>query len=98
MIETGSKLSELAAQFKKYPQISSNIRVSSKPPLETIPGLATKVAEIEKQLGNSGRVLIRYSGTEQIARVMVEGPKRSSIKKCVDELTEIIRTAIGKEG
>lgn len=97
MSESGSKLSELAAQFKKYPQISSNIPISSKPPLETIPGLALKVADIENQLGKTGRVLIRYSGTEQIARVMVEGPKRSVIKKFVDELTSIIRSAIGRE-
>ena len=97
MIESGSKLSELASQFKKHPQICSNIPVSSKPPLDSIPGLSDKVTEVEKQLGSSGRVLIRYSGTESIVRVMVEGPKRSLIKKFVDELSEVIRKAISVE-
>lgn len=95
MIESGSKLSELASQFKKYPQVCFNVPVSSKPPLDTIPSLSEKVGAVEQQLGNNGRVLIRYSGTEQLVRVMVEGPKRSVICQLGEEIAQVIRLAIG---
>lgn len=97
MIESGSKLSELASQFKKHPQVCINIPVTSKPPLDTIPYLHEKVTDVEQQLGNQGRVLIRYSGTEQIVRVMVEGPKRSVIRQLGEEIAQVIRSAIGFE-
>jgi len=96
MIETGSKLSELAGAFKKYPQILINVPVASKPPIEEIKGLAEAVDEVEKALGESGRVLVRYSGTEQILRVMVEGPKRGLICTYAEKIAEIVKERIGK--
>ena len=95
MIETGSKLSELAACFKRYPQVSVNVRVTSKPPLETIAGLQAALSEIETALAGTGRVLVRYSGTENICRVMVEGPKRSVIQQFAAQVAAIIKKQIG---
>jgi phosphoglucosamine mutase len=95
MIETGSRLSELAACFKRYPQINTNVRVSSKPPLEEINGLQEKIQNIENELSGTGRVLVRYSGTENICRVMVEGPKRSAIQQYAEQLALQIKKQIG---
>lgn len=95
MIETGSKLSELACCFTRYPQMSVNVRISSKPALESIDGLHEAIQEVEKALHGTGRVLVRYSGTENICRVMVEGPKRSTIQQHVTQLANIIKKRIG---
>lgn len=95
MIETGSKLSELAGAFKKFPQICVNVPVHSKPPIETIEGFSQAMAEVEQALGTTGRLLVRYSGTEPILRIMVEGPKRSLIHQFAEQLASIIRANIG---
>jgi len=95
MIETGSKLSELAAAFKRYPQLMINVKVSSKPALESIAGLQEAIQEVETGLQNSGRVLVRYSGTENICRVMVEGPKRSMIQTYATQIANTIKKQIG---
>lgn len=96
MIETGSKLSELAGAFKKFPQICINVHVSSKPPFETIPHLSASIEEVERFLGTTGRLLVRYSGTEPILRIMVEGPKRSLIQQYAEQIATIVRSAIGQ--
>ncbi len=76
MIETDSKLSDLAAIVKRYPQTILNVKVSSKPPLDSLEEVINAIKYIEDQLGANGRVLVRYSGTENVCRVMVEGPKQ----------------------
>ena len=95
MIETGSKLSELAGCFKRYPQILVNVKVASKPELNAIDGLKEQIKRVEEDLAQSGRVLVRYSGTENILRVMVEGPKRNVIHQHANNLAAIIKKAIG---
>lgn len=95
MIETGSRLSELASAFKRYPQICINVRVSSKPPFESIDGLKNTMDEVETSLGTSGRVLVRYSGTENICRVMVEGPKRGQIQQYATSIANVVKKQIG---
>jgi phosphoglucosamine mutase len=95
MIRTGNKLSELTSAFKKYPQVCLNVKVSSKPPLEQIEGLSALVQQVEASLGNAGRVLIRYSGTEKTCRVMVEGPKRSTVQQFAESIANVIRKQIG---
>jgi phosphoglucosamine mutase len=95
MIETGSRLSELASSFKRYPQICLNVRVSSKPPFERVDGLKAAIDEVEASLGESGRVLVRYSGTENICRVMVEGPKRSLIQQYAHSIANVVKKQIG---
>ncbi|MGR3951474.1 MAG: phosphoglucosamine mutase [Chlamydia sp.] len=97
MIETGSKLSELASQFKKYPQVLLNLPVREKPPLDSIEGYSELLQRIETELGDVGRVLVRYSGTEQIVRVMVEGPKRSLILQYAEEIINHLERYIGNQ-
>jgi phosphoglucosamine mutase len=95
MIETGSRLSELAAAFKRYPQVCVNVRINKKLPFEKIDGLKQLIDEVETNLGQSGRVLVRYSGTENICRVMVEGPKRSVVQQYANSIASIIKKQIG---
>jgi len=95
MIETDSKLSDLASLVKKYPQVCVNVKVATKPPFETMPNVLTMVAEVEKNLENSGRVLLRYSGTENICRVMVEGPKFKQVHQMANLIAEEIKKQIG---
>lgn len=95
MIETGNKLSELVSAFKKFPQICINVPVKSKPSLESIEGLSAAMAEVQKELGAVGRLLVRYSGTESILRVMVEGPRRTLVHQYAEKLAAIVKSQIG---
>lgn len=93
MMETDSKLSDLAAIVKRYPQACINVRVDSKPPLEKLTTIQEAIKQVEQLLADSGRVLVRYSGTEDICRVMVEGP---NLKK-VNQMAGMIAAAVQKE-
>lgn len=93
MIETESKLSDLAAIFKRYPQACINVKVLLKPPLEALKETKDIINQVEKSLGDTGRVLVRYSGTENICRVMVEGPRQ----KQVHQMAQTIATTLEKE-
>jgi phosphoglucosamine mutase len=90
MIETDSKLSDLAAIVKRYPQTLLNVKVVSKPPLESLDPVSKAIKHVEEQLGPHGRVLVRYSGTENVCRVMVEGQKQ----KLTSEYANYIGNAI----
>jgi len=95
MIETDSKLSDLASIVKRCPQALVNIKVTKKAPLEKIPRLTDAIKSMEKQLGNTGRILVRYSGTELICRVMVEAPKQKQVSEMSQLLANIIIEEIG---
>jgi phosphoglucosamine mutase len=95
MIETDSKLSDLAAFVKRYPQTCVNIKVSSKPPLESIPQLQETIAQVETTLSDSGRVLVRYSGTENLCRIMVEGAKQKQVTQLAHSVANVVCAAIG---
>lgn len=95
MIETDSKLSDLASFVQRYPQTCVNVRVFSKPPLETIGRLKETIDQVEKTLGNTGRVLVRYSGTENICRVMVEGMKYKQVTQLANAIAAVVREEIG---
>jgi phosphoglucosamine mutase len=95
MRETGQPLSALASCMTKFPQVLVNVRVREKPPLESIPGLAHCQATRESELGAAGRILLRYSGTEYLARVMIEGEDRAHIESIASELSTIIKRAVG---
>lgn len=86
MIETRSRLSDLRQIFHRYPQHILNIRVPNKPPLDQLKETKQKVDEVEKLLGDKGRVLMRYSGTEPLLRIMVEGPKEKLITQYAEEI------------
>jgi len=94
MIETDSKLSDLALFVKRYPQICLNITISHKPPLEELCELS-QIIEVSKQrLGGAGRILVRYSGTQQILRVMVEGPKYKQVEEIALHLAKVAKEEI----
>jgi len=94
--ETGQPLSALAACLTKFPQVLVNVPVRRKPPLESIEGLAAREKALQGRLDGAGRILLRYSGTELLARVMVEGQEQAEIEKIAHELAGIIRGAIGQ--
>jgi phosphoglucosamine mutase len=88
-------LSVLAGRMKMYPQRIINIEVGSRPPLEEIPELQRSIREAEASLDGRGRILIRYSGTQPLCRVMVEGPSEEMTDRLADLLAGAVRKAIG---
>jgi phosphoglucosamine mutase len=95
MRETSKPLSELAQVMKVFPQKLINIDVKEKPPIEEIAGLTAAAEAAEKELADQGRILIRYSGTQNMCRVMVEGPTEEMTKRIAENLAEVVREAIG---
>jgi phosphoglucosamine mutase len=94
MKQSGKPLSELRRVMTKLPQVQRNIRVSRKPAREEL-AAATKLAEVEKTLGSAGRVLLRYSGTEPLLRLLIEGRDAEYISREADAIAELIRGEIG---
>jgi phosphoglucosamine mutase len=95
MKRTGTTLSELAKAMTAVPQILLNVRVKHKPDLNQIPDIQQAIKTAEATLNGSGRVLVRYSGTEALLRIMVEGERDSTIREVADHLAEIVRARIG---
>lgn len=95
MIETNSKLSDLASFVKKYPQTCLNVKVQSKPPLVNYDKIQKSIRHVESELGQMGRILVRYSGTENICRVMVEGPKQKQVQELALLVADSIKTELG---
>jgi phosphoglucosamine mutase len=98
MIETDSKLSDLSAILERYPQACINVKVSSKPDLKTLKSLQKAIEDVEKLLGDTGRVLVRYSGTENICRVMVEGPNKQKVDGMAKTIADVVQKEIGIVG
>ena len=73
-----------------------NVRVARKPPIDSIAGLGERVGAFEREMNGGGRVLIRYSGTEPLARVMIEGADAERIQAMADELATVIRTQLAQ--
>jgi phosphoglucosamine mutase len=78
-----------------FPQKIVNVRVRSKPPLDSLPEVASLLADAERALGNSGRVILRYSGTEPLARVMVEAEQEAAVQHWSRSIASAIQSAIG---
>ncbi len=95
MKQTGKPLSELAACMKNYPQTLVNVKVKERKDLSSIPEIAKRISEIEKKLDGTGRLLVRYSGTEPKVRVMLEGEDQQEIKALAEDLAEVIRQKLG---
>lgn len=93
--DTRKPLSELAGAYRPFPQVLLNVAVARKPALEGLPKVASARARVEAELGEDGRVLLRYSGTESLARVMVEGPDLERIQSQAQELATLIASEIG---
>lgn len=96
MVTTGSTLSELATVMEKFPQTIVNIKVKEKKPLDSMPNVSKMIKEVEEALGDSGRVLVRYSGTEKICRIMVEGQEESRIIELANHIADSIKSEIGE--
>jgi phosphoglucosamine mutase len=95
MAETGRSLADLAGELKTYPQVLLNVRVREKRDWTTIPAVSRAAAEVENRLADRGRLLVRYSGTEPLLRVMVEGEHQHEIDAWAEEIAAAVRAEIG---
>jgi phosphoglucosamine mutase len=95
MRDTGESLASLAGCLTKFPQVLVNVAVRAKPPIASLGGLGDRVRVFEREMDGAGRILIRYSGTEPLARVMIEGADGQRIRAMADELAGMIRDLIG---
>lgn len=93
--KSGASFSAATDGFTQFPQILVNVRVREKLAFETVAEIADAAREIEKQLSGKGRLLLRYSGTENLARVMIEGENQSEIETQAHYLAKVIKTSIG---
>ena len=98
MRETGKKLSALARSMKKYPQILLNVRVRERRPFKRMPVVQKLIRAAQQQLTGNGRLVVRYSGTEPLARVMVEGPRKNTITNMARTIIAAIQQEIGADG
>ena len=92
----GKGLDELTADLQVYPQRLVNIRVREKKGLLERPAVADEIRRVEEAFGSAGRVLVRFSGTEPLARVMVEGPDLAQVERFSASIAEVIRQEIGE--
>lgn len=97
MINEGKALSELKSILNPFPQVLLNVPVVEKKDLNNIPEISLNVEACERELAGKGRLVVRYSGTENIARVMIEGENRDRIEKMASELAGLITTHVGTE-
>ncbi len=88
-------LSELVAGFQRYPQVLLNVVVGEKRPFEEVPAVVEAVRKVEQELDRRGRVLLRYSGTEPKARVMVEGEDETRVSEIAQHLAEVVQRHLG---
>jgi len=98
MVRTGKPLSTLAKVMDIFPQQLCNVEVKEKMPIEDIPEIMFKVKEVEERLGDKGRVLIRYSGTQPMCRVMVEGPSEAEVNRSCQEIVDVVSARLGVSG
>ena len=91
MKREGKPLSKLAKIMTVFPQVLINIDVKTRPDLSTVPEIANVIKDVEKALGNRGRVLVRYSGTQNMCRVMVEGPTHEETKKHCRRIADVVK-------
>ena len=95
MKKTQKPLSELAQVMKVFPQKLINVDVKTKPELSTIPEISQAIKDIEKQLADTGRVLVRYSGTQNMCRIMVEGPTSEETETYCRQIADLVLEKIG---
>jgi len=95
MARTGHSLAELVADLKVFPQRIQNVRVREKVPFDKVPAIAEAITAAERQLDGNGRVVVRYSGTESLARVMIEADSQEKMNALTDSIAGAIKTALG---
>jgi phosphoglucosamine mutase len=95
MLKADKPLSELAKLMDVFPQRLINVDVKSRPPIESIPEIVEAIAQVEAELKDEGRVLVRYSGTQYMCRVMVEGPTNEITERYATQLARVVKAVIG---
>lgn len=95
MALTGKELHELARQLVAYPQVLVNVRVRERADLKAIPAIADAIKKVEDRLDGQGRLLIRYSGTEPLLRIMIEGRDDAEIRHWANEIADVVRAHLG---
>ncbi|MGH9947360.1 MAG: phosphoglucosamine mutase [Pyrinomonadaceae bacterium] len=95
LTESGRKFSELHRECVRYPQILLNVRVKEKRPFESVPAIMEAADEVDAKLGETGRLLLRYSGTEKLARVMIEGRDQAEIENYATSIGDVIEKELG---
>ena len=95
LVSIAGPLDELVADLKIFPQKIVNVKVKSKPPIASLLEVASALAEAERSLGKSGRVVLRYSGTEPLARVMVEAEREADVVRWTETLAASLRASVG---
>jgi phosphoglucosamine mutase len=96
MVETGKPLSELSKIMEIYPQKLINVDVKSKPDISSLPKVMEMIRRVESELRDNGRVLVRYSGTQNMCRIMVEGPTHEATEKYCQQIADVIKDTIGR--
>jgi phosphoglucosamine mutase len=95
MARTGRELADLSRELVTFPQTLVNVRVREKAPVESVPEIQAAIGRVEAALGGRGRVLVRYSGTEPLLRIMIEGESQASVQAWAEEIAESVRKALG---
>ena len=95
LVAMRGSLGKLVEGFKDYPQVIVNVKVREKPPLDSIDAVAKALAEAKATLGENGRVVVRYSGTEPLVRVMVEAEEEADVERFSESIAEAVRESIG---
>jgi phosphoglucosamine mutase len=93
--ERKSSLSALASAYTRYPQVTINVRVSRKPSFDTVSPIKEAINAVEKEMAGRGRLIVRYSGTENLARVMIEGQDEATIRNHAESIAQVITAQIG---
>jgi phosphoglucosamine mutase len=96
MAETGQSLAELTAGFRAFPQVLLNVRVREKKDWKAVPAIADAAARVEERLAGRGRMLVRYSGTEPLLRVMIEGERDEEINAWAREIADAVTAELGQ--
>jgi len=94
---TGKTIEELAGDLQVFPQVIVNVKVREKRPLDEIPSVVARIREAEEELADSGRVVIRYSGTEALARVMIEAESEERMRHHAEAIADAIRLELGTQ-
>ena len=92
---TGRPLSSLAGDLQTYPQVLLNVRVREKTDLQSVPAIASAIARVQANVAGHGRLLVRYSGTEPLLRVMLEGKDQNEIRRWAQEIVDVVREQLG---
>ena len=92
---TGRTLADLSADLTTYPQVLLNVRVREKVALQGVPAVADAIARVESRVAGQGRLLVRYSGTEPLLRVMLEGQQQDEIRSWAQEIVDVVKEHLG---